>query len=130
MTSDDTQMIRARQHTFDEAALLRLLGLAGPTDAPELMRRLRADLRVLLAGLTAGFAAEDRSELRRHSHDLLAIAGTIGARHLHHLAQVLNLCARDDACVLAAPDAADLLRRLKVLIDRLQDMAVELGLVP
>jgi HPt (histidine-containing phosphotransfer) domain-containing protein len=113
---------------LDEAALLRLLALAGPGDASELMRRLQADLRDVAAGLTAGLAGPDPVALRRHSHILMGIAGTLGAHHIHHLAQLLNQQAQAANGTALAPLAADLLQRLEVLILRLQGMAFELGL--
>ncbi len=128
MTADGTQMIPPGPQGLDEVAFLRLLTSAGATDGPELMRRLRTDLGHLVAGLTEAFGTGDRAALRTHSHVLVAIAGTIGARHIHRQAQALNECAKDPACVLSAFDAADLMRRLDVLINRLREIAIDLGL--
>ena len=123
MTADGMQFNPANP-ALDEPAFRRLLTRAGP-EAPELMRRLRADLRDVAEGLTAGFANADRLALRKHSHVLLAIAGTIGAQPIHRLALDLNLRSKDDTCVFAASDAADLLHRLTVLQDRLREMSAE-----
>lgn len=113
---------------FDEQALARLLALAGPCDAPELMRRLIADVRDVATGMTAGLVNRDRVAMRKHSHVLLAIAGTIGAQHIYHLAQLLNQCAKDDECVAAEPYAVDLMDRLDRLVDRLQHLSAEQGM--
>jgi HPt (histidine-containing phosphotransfer) domain-containing protein len=130
--ADGTQMmpqtLPAGPQVLDEAVLLRLISLAGPGDAPELMRRLQADLRDVAAGLTAGLAGPDAVALRRHSHILMGIAGTLGAHHIHYLAQLLNQLAQAANGSALAPLAADLLQRLQVLILRLQGMAFELGL--
>lgn len=113
---------------FDEEALSRLLALAGPCDAPELMRRLIADVQGVAVGMTAGLAAHDRHAMRKHSHVLLAIAGTIGAQQIYDLAKLLNQCAKDDDCIAAEPHAIDLMLRLEVLVARLQSMSGAMGL--
>ncbi len=113
---------------LDEAALTRLVALAGPADGPELLRRLIADLAAVLGGLTTGFAAQDRDAIRRQSHVLLAIAGTIGAPHVYDLAQLLNQTARDASHGAAPPEAIDLLQRLSGLIDRLQRLSGQIGM--
>ena len=126
MTADRPQPIPA-DPALDELALRRLLDLAGP-EAPELMRRLLFDLRDVSTGLAAGFAGDDRLALRKHSHVLLAIAGTIGAEHIHQMALTLNQSCKSDTFDFAAPDAADLLQRLDTLQTRLHQMAADPGL--
>lgn len=116
------------QQALDEAELSRLLALAGPFDARELMRRLIADISGVKAGMTAGILAEDRAAMRRHSHVLLAIAGTIGAGRVYELAQILNFCARDENCTSARPYAAEILQRLDGLVQRLATISSELGM--
>ena len=128
MTAESTQTIPQGPQVLDEAALIRLLALAGPTDAFELMRRLRVDLHDVAVGLTAGLASHDTVAIRRHSHVLLAIAGTIGAQHIYLMAQTLNQSAREASNLVSKADAADLMRMLNTLIERLPVLAVEQGL--
>ena len=125
---------------LDEAALLRLVALAGPADGPELMRRLIADLLKISVGLTAGFASHDRKALRQHCHDLLAIAGTIGAVRICQLSKGLYQADKDGMRAEGGPQAVDgpqtsgpaqateLLQRLPGLIQRLQTLSGPLGM--
>lgn len=114
--------------SLDEVALVRLVALAGPDDGPELMRRLIGDVGDVFSGITTGFATQDREAMRRHSHVLIAIAGTIGAHHIYHLALHLNQCARDDTCGEAAPQTVDLIDRLSGLIQRLHLVSARMGM--
>ena len=112
---------------LDEHTLRRLLALAGPSDAAELMRRLIADVRGVAEGMMTGLMSEDRAAMRKHSHVLLAIAGTIGAPRIHGLAAHLNNCAKDIDCTHARPQTMELMQRLDGLIARLHVLAAELG---
>lgn len=71
-------------------ALGRLQELAGPELGKELISRLREDLVETRRGLLHAAAAVDIAGLRRHSHALIALAGTAGAARLQALAQTLN----------------------------------------
>ena len=113
---------------LDEAELSRLLAMAGPMDAKELMRRLISDISGVKAGMAESLLAGDRVAVRRHSHVLLAIAGTIGAGRVYELARVINLCAKDEDCTLARPHAAEILVGLDGLVQHLRVMAAELGM--
>lgn len=123
MTLDGAHQGHDDPFGLDDRTIRRLLALAGPSDAPELMRRLISDLR----GVTAGLMTQDCAALRKHSHVLLAIAGTIGAHRIHSLAAHLNRCAKDTDCTHAKPEAVDLMQLLDGLIARLHVMAAELG---
>ncbi|MEZ5796928.1 MAG: hypothetical protein R3D63_05210 [Paracoccaceae bacterium] len=94
--------------TPDLATLDRLLALAGPAGARELMARLQEDLAAVAAALPVAAAAGDRLALRRHSHVLIAVAGSVGDLALSEAARALNLVAH-------APDPppAPLLRRVE-----------------
>ena len=92
------------------------------------MRRLISDISGVKNGMTAVLATEDRAALRQQSHVLLGIAGTIGARRVYELAQLLNRCARDETCTAAHPYANELLQRLDGLVLRLRAMASEFGM--
>lgn len=113
---------------LDEVELSRLLVLAGPGEAKELMRRLISDISGVKVGMAEGLETEDRLAVRRHSHVLLAIAGTIGAGRIYELARQVNLCAKDDNCTSARSYAADILEGLDGLVHRLRGMAAELGM--
>ena len=128
MTAESTQTAHQGPQVLDEAALIRLLALAGPTDAVELMRRLRVDLHDVAVGLTAGLASRDTVAIRRHSHVLLAIAGTIGAQHIYLMAQNVNQSAKEEGNLVSKTDAADLMQMLNTLMERLPVLAVEQGL--
>jgi HPt (histidine-containing phosphotransfer) domain-containing protein len=128
VTAEATQTIPQGLRALDEVALSRLLALAGPTDAPELMRRLMADLRDVAAGLAAGLANRDQPALRKNSHVLLAVAGTIGAQPVYQVAQLLNQCAKTDDFAAAEPHAVGLLQLLDRLIERLRERAAEPGM--
>ena len=128
MTAESTQTAHQGPQVLDEAALIRLLALAGPTDAVELMRRLRVDLHDVAVGLTAGLASHDTVAIRRHSHVLLAIAGTIGAQHIYLMAQNVNQSAKEEGNLVSKTDAADLMQMLNTLMERLPVLAVEQGL--
>lgn len=79
---------------IDQTRLARLLDLAGPELAPELLRQIAADLRAVQSGLTAGFAKADWVALRAQSHTLIALAGTLGAQSLHVTALALHRAAQ------------------------------------
>lgn len=113
---------------LDEAELSRLLAMAGPLDGKELMRRLIADISGVKAGMAESIMAGDRSAVRRHSHVLLAIAGTIGADRVYELARLINLCAKEEDCTVARPQATEILTGLDGLVQHLRAMAAELGM--
>ncbi len=127
LTEDEAPLGPDDRSGLDETTLRRLLALAGPSDGPELMRRLVADVRSVACGLKTGLMQNDRAAMRHHSHILLAIAGAIGAPRIHALAAHLNTCAKDTDCTEAKPEAIELLHRVDDLILRLRSMAAELG---
>lgn len=85
---------------FDPAIFTRLLTLAGPDFAAELVARYHADLAQVQAQLRAALPpqnAPDWPTLAHASHVLIALAGTAGAtalettaRHLNHAATAQN----------------------------------------
>ncbi|MGV8986592.1 MAG: Hpt domain-containing protein [Cypionkella sp.] len=113
---------------LDDDTLSRLLALAGPADGPELMRLLIGDVSQVYAEMREGLAAQDREVMRKNSHILLAIAGTIGAPRVYELAKRLNQCAKVDDFASAQPDAVELLTRLEYLIVQLRQTADDLGM--
>lgn len=111
---------------FDEAALLHLLGLAGPRDAQELLRRLTADLRSVAEGLIAALAARDSGALRQHSHVLIAVAGTIGAEGLARLARTINQAARSGADPAPVAEVAEAAQAIGAVIADLALLAADI----
>lgn len=101
---------------IDLARLTALLDLAGPDTAPELAERLVADLSFVAKAL----ALPDRDLLRAQSHNLISLAGTIGARAIADAARRLNHLAHHGLDAELAAEAAALRSRLEGLIGRLQ----------
>ncbi|MBI1170209.1 hypothetical protein GC209_02315 [bacterium] len=128
MTDDDMDQIFALPSGLDETTLPDLLALAGPSDGPELMRRLIDDIGRVSAGLAAALAVDDHVALRWHSHVLLAIAGTVGAPRAYALAKRLNLRAKEEACVATDPASVELMTDLEKVILRLRQISVEMGM--
>jgi two-component system, OmpR family, aerobic respiration control sensor histidine kinase ArcB len=110
------QYIAFRRETFD-----RLLEVAGPDTARELMSRLSTDLRKAERGLVAGLSSNDLNTIRAETHVLIALAGAVGAERLSGLAQTLNAIAhRGDGDDLSAlgDDCLSQLDRLIHFIDQ------------
>jgi CheY-like chemotaxis protein/anti-sigma regulatory factor (Ser/Thr protein kinase) len=84
----DAKPVEFRRETFD-----RLLEVAGPDTARELVTRLFTDLRKAERGLVAGLAECDVNAVRAETHVLIALAGAVGAERLCKLAQDLNVVA-------------------------------------
>ncbi|MDZ4311453.1 MAG: response regulator [Cypionkella sp.] len=77
----------------------KLLQMAGPQVAAELLDRLQKDLRATERGLVAASHGPDWPAVRRQTHVMIALAGTAGASFLHQLAQAMN-----DLASQAVPD--------------------------
>jgi HPt (histidine-containing phosphotransfer) domain-containing protein len=92
----------------------RLMSIAGPAAARELLDRLDDDLRRTESELAAGLARQDRTAIRSGTHVLIALAGAVGAERLQALAQTLNAMAHQNGEIgrAEAEEALDLLRRL------------------
>lgn len=80
----------------DFVALRRLAEIAGPA-AAELFEKLTEDLERAQRGLALAAAQTDIPGIRRHSHVLIALAGTAGATLLHGDAVQLNGLAHQGA---------------------------------
>jgi len=81
-------MARIDQEVFDALA-----ASLGGTQMPGLLARVIEDLDLLRAETVTACATGDRETLRRASHSLMSIAGTIGAMRLQHGARCLNSAA-------------------------------------
>jgi hypothetical protein len=97
-TIDDAMLI------MDETVFTRLLDLAGPDIARELVYRFKEDLSTVQAQIATALPKADLAALRAASHVLIALAGTAGAHKLqadalafNELAHGPNLAALRDA---------------------------------
>jgi CheY-like chemotaxis protein len=81
----------------------RLMEVAGPEAAPELLRRLLEDLRHVERRTLAALTGPDWAEIRAQTHVLIALAGAVGALRLQHKAEAMNTIAhRRDSAGLSA----------------------------
>ncbi|WP_103332604.1 hypothetical protein [Pseudotabrizicola formosa] len=77
----------------EDGVFATLLALAGPERAAELTQQMAVDLRQVQTSLAQGLAQSDARMVDAHSHVLVMLAGTAGARGLQHGAQALNRAA-------------------------------------
>ena len=73
-----------------DGSLQRLMVLAGPALARDLIDQLSTDLAGVAAALLAAGARGDRAGLQAQSHILIALAGAAGARRLQAVAEHLH----------------------------------------
>lgn len=96
----------------DEAALNAILALAGPERATKLLAQIETDLTEVRQTILAALPASDRDRLRRATHVLISLAGTIGAPRVQSDAVALNEAAHkadwSDILSLAGPLLTDL----------------------
>lgn len=78
---------------MDESRFFRLLDLAGPGTATELLSRLQDDLRTVERALVQALPGPDWDQIRAQTHVLIALAGAVGAIRLQHAASSLNQLA-------------------------------------
>lgn len=111
-------MLDRRQ--FDE-----LMAIAGRGTQGELLDRLTQDLTVTGDRLRAAAGETMQAEIRAMTHNLIALAGAIGATCLQDTAQKLNLAAHDndmEQVEALRGKALELLERLKpMLLDAARD---------
>ncbi|AMY70671.1 ATP-binding protein [Frigidibacter mobilis] len=102
---------------LDLAQFERLMEIAGPDNAGELLDRLHSDLRKTERGLIAALSDTDRGAIRSATHVLIALAGAVGAERLQALAETVNAAAhrREDAPMKTL--AAETLAQIDRLIE-------------
>lgn len=96
-----------------------LLETAGPQDAIWLVRQIEADLNRMRDGLREALDEGDAAALRRVSHALAGLGGTIGAPRLHSAALGLSdAVKRQDTSAVAPLGAAvlDAVTTLQALV--------------
>ena len=102
-----------------DGSLQRLLAMAGPVVARDLLDRLGIDLASVAAALRDAGVAADWVGLRAQSHDLIALAGVAGARQLQMAAEEMNQIAQGtDPAALhqALPRCLSMIASLRVKI--------------
>ncbi|MGP3699299.1 hypothetical protein [Rhodobacter sp. NSM] len=104
------------QESVDEARFRRLLEIAGPDTANELVHRLHLDLKSTRERLDEAMAAIDWMEIRAQTHVLMSLAGTVGAGDLQRLSEELNAAAHQHDRDQAAGLKTELLMRLDGLL--------------
>ncbi|MGD9917216.1 MAG: ATP-binding protein [Paenirhodobacter sp.] len=94
----------------------RLIEIAGPEGAPDLVERLASDLARVERNLVTALTQIDRDAIRAETHTLVAIAGAVGADRLRARSEALNACAHGDDLVLLRPLGREVLSQLDRLI--------------
>lgn len=79
--------------SLDMATWDAMIKAAGPKDALWLVRQIAVDLDRMQTDLIASLAQGDPAAIRKASHALAGLGGTIGATDLHDAAQHLNEAA-------------------------------------
>ncbi len=100
----------------DEVRFRRLLEIAGPDTADELVHRLHLDLKSTRERLDEAMAAADWMEIRAQTHVLVSLAGTVGAADLQRLSEELNAAAHLRDRTQAVGLKTELLMRLDGLL--------------
>lgn len=99
--------------------LNRLLDLASPADAAELLQRVEQDLAGVVENIEMFYAKDDREPLRKTLHILTGISGSVGAERVFALAQQLDAKAADGS-PLAASEKAELMQGIAQLREMVQ----------
>lgn len=81
--------------SYDPARFRRLLDLAGPDHAGELLARLAEDLETTRQTAATAAGHLDWPALRGASHVLISLAGSVGALSLQSMSEQLNTAATD-----------------------------------
>lgn len=104
---------------LDETVLDGLLQLIGPDSAADLIAQVQTDLRTVRHELGAALAQSAIPALRKQSHDLISISGSIGAERLLLRAREVNKLAnaQDPAGLSAATHLA--LTEIETVLSRL-----------
>jgi CheY-like chemotaxis protein/HPt (histidine-containing phosphotransfer) domain-containing protein len=99
------------------AGFARLLEIAGPDMASELLSRYEEDLAAVQTKLVSALPAQDWQVLRAASHVLIALSGTAGMERLEQSARSFNLAANDN-------DSVNLSQHSTTVLDGLADLLV------
>jgi HPt (histidine-containing phosphotransfer) domain-containing protein len=94
----------------------RLMLLAGPATAIELLDQLLADLHAAHSAITAALPQQDWPALRQQSHVLIAVAGSVGAQAVQQSAEHVQTAVREGRTDAATGHSRTVLALLKSLI--------------
>ena len=97
--------------------IARLLEIAGPEMASELLSRYEEDLAAVQTKLVSALSVQDWQVLRAASHVLIALSGTAGMERLEQSARSFNLAANDN-------DSVHLSQHSTKVLDGLADLLV------
>lgn len=89
----NTDQLPPKRRQIDLGPLHRLLHLVGATGGAVILETLLDDIKSTQTGLDRAWSGPDYTQLRGHSHTLIALAGTVGDSELQILAQQLNTAA-------------------------------------
>lgn len=105
----------------DAKVFQRLMALAGPSTALELLDQLMLDLGAATTAVSAAVPTLDKAALRAQCHILIAVAGSIGAVSVQADAEKLHQAVQSDVTPHITAIAARLLDRLHALLAYVQD---------
>lgn len=105
----------------DAQVFERLMALAGPATAMELLDQLLVDLEAVHRALTTANPDSDWDVFRSQCHVLIAVAGAIGAHSVQTGAEDLHSAAMDHHAPSVAARQKALLGRLQVLLAFVRD---------
>ena len=114
--------LELNQATFD-----RLMEIAGPDGAPELLDRLIIDLTRVERCIVGATATADTNAIRAETHVLVAVAGAVGAERLQALAEALNAAAHQQDKASIATTGGALLGQIDRLIHFAQQALMHRG---
>ena len=114
----DLPELKIPERAMDHARLTRLLQLVEPAQAAQLLSQLDEDLASVARALDLALPQADFDAIRRQTHILIAVAGSVGAVGLEAEARALNQLAQapvprlDPAAAQTLRGGLDSLRRV------------------
>lgn len=105
----------------DQKVFQRLMILAGPETAMELLNQLLLDLRAAQMAMNCAAPLHDWPAVRKNCHVLIAIAGSIGATPVMTSAEAVHRAVQRSDDAAAAAEVGNLLHLLQGLITFVQD---------
>lgn len=104
------------EQIVDVQTFQRLMALAGPSTALELLDQLVLDLEAALRAIVVATQVQDWAGVRNECHVLIAVGGSIGAHHVHMNAEQLHRAATAGDAPSITALAPSLIRRLQTLL--------------
>lgn len=103
--------------SYDPTRFQRLLELAGPENAAELLARLAEDLGSARQTVEAAARLRDWNALRGASHVLISLTGSVGALSLQDMSERLNVATHQEDGSILPLVMPPLLAELDALLD-------------